>query len=161
MLAEQMQNLSQIAILVGVVISGLGGYGHFYYGKMINNSKNMIENNYLVTNNGNNYGLMAGQINIGQQDRKLSPQFIEKVQTVLPEDKNKYIYIIRIVQDGESLQLAEQVKEHLLSLGYVNTSIPQNTRTYNDDFLNRLKNDLNITVDVDGKLKEIIIAPRM
>ncbi len=47
-----MQNLSQVAIVFGLVVSALGGYGAYYYGKQNETNGSSIENgqNLITTN---------------------------------------------------------------------------------------------------------------
>lgn len=44
----QMQTISQIAILIGTIVAAIGTYGHFHYGKMINNQKPMTDESIKI-----------------------------------------------------------------------------------------------------------------
>jgi len=95
-------------------------------------------------------------MNVGKQDRKLSIETTDLIQKVLPKDLNEFINIYRVSQDSESYRLAEQVKNYLVSLGYINTTIPQSMIFFNQEDLNKFTGDVNIYDDKE--LKYIVIG---
>lgn len=44
---EMMQNIAQLAVFIGVILTAFGGYGHFYYGKKIDSNKEIEINQKL------------------------------------------------------------------------------------------------------------------
>lgn len=44
---EIMQNIAQLAVCFGIILTALGGYGHFYYGKKIDSDKEIEINQKL------------------------------------------------------------------------------------------------------------------
>src|SRR3989338_2748455 len=75
--------------VIPIAVTIIGGLIIYF---LTNN--NMSEQNFFdVTSYNQQGGITAGQINIGKQDRQLTPQLTEQLKKVLPGDANKPILI--------------------------------------------------------------------
>lgn len=62
---EQMQTISQVAILIGTIIAAIGGYGHFHYDKIINNQKPMYDESINIEKLDVSDNKAPTQVNVG------------------------------------------------------------------------------------------------
>lgn len=118
-------------------------------------NNNMVDQDFFnVTSNNQQGGITAGQVNIGKQDRQLTPQFIQQLEGALPSDKSKEIKINTTHQDAETLRFSDKIKDYLVSLGYKNVTRFEGIITYaKQDW----PADVNIIPDENGDVKEIIV----
>lgn len=137
--------------LLGILATIIAGVVIYYL-----TNQNMNSQIFNVSSINQSGGLTVGQMNVGKQDRKLSIETTDLIQKVLPKDLNEFINIYRVSQDSESYRLAEQVKNYLVSLGYINTTIPQSMIFFNQEDLNKFTGDVNIYDDKE--LKYIVIG---
>lgn len=97
MTAQVMQLISQIVIVVGVILGGLGGFGSYYYGKKIENSLNSEmdkSNNVIVTGNSGQTQTIVnspGSSQIINQKRIILPEFTKSFEL-----KNG-VYVLKII----------------------------------------------------------------
>ena len=119
-------------------------------------NNDMSEQNFFdATSYNQQGGITAGQVNIGKQDRQLTLEFTQQLEQVLPADKSKPIQINPTHQDAETLRFADKIKDHLVSLGYTNTTRFEGIITYaKQDW----PADVNIIPDENGDVKEIIVT---
>lgn len=62
---EQMQTISQLVILISTIIAAVGGYGHFHYGKIIDNQKPMYEESIKIDKLDVSDNKAPTQVNVG------------------------------------------------------------------------------------------------
>lgn len=77
-----------------------------------------LGDSYSVTNSGINYGVVAGQVNIGKTQRHVGEDTINSLNLNIPKDKNIKIMILSVSGDQESAQFANEILNYLTKLGY-------------------------------------------
>lgn len=134
-----------VLVVAGVILN------HF-------NSNDMSDQNTFHTNSYfQQGGITAGQVNIGRQDRELTASFIQQLEKVLPQDKAYKIMVTPTHQDAETIRFADKIKDHLITLGYINAT------RFNGQIAFSRKDwptDVNVEVDAKGELKNIIVTPQ-
>lgn len=112
-----------------------------------NNSENI-----KVTSYDQSGGITANEVNIGTQQRKLTSEFIQQLESTLSNDKNKKIEINVVDGDAEALRFANKIKDHLVALGYKNVQ-GVNKRIYAKDWT-----DAHLFTGPDSYLGQIIVG---
>ncbi len=107
-------------------------------------------------------GITAGEVKIGQSDRELYEETKDNLKRFLPNDKTREIIIKITYQDAETLRFAHKIKDYLISLGYINTTVFGDFLLTHEDFFlyEGLKRDIKLILDEkDDTVREIYVAP--